>query len=152
MSFASSLASIFSTRRTVDEVIPNGTEVAAVTKSSGKIVVALGSVVRYMAQSRKYEILDIGEKEDGVPETKWKISRRYLRTLNEDGAYEFEKGARVTAVYPETTCFYPATVVEPASKQNAYICSLEFDWEEEDEKVKKVEAKYVLPIDAFSGK
>lgn len=30
--------------------------------------------------------------------------------------HEFEKGTRVLAMYPETTCFYQGTVIAPPSK------------------------------------
>lgn len=144
----------FVCHRSKDEVIEKGTEVAVVTRSSGKVVVALGQVARYLEDVDKYEVVDATDNEEGVTPakaTRWRISRRFVRELTEEGDFEFKKGARVTAIYPGTTCFYPATVVQPAKKYRNGTCGLEFDFEDDDDKVKKIPARHVLPIDAFKA-
>lgn len=62
----------------------------------------------------------------------------------------YPMGTKVLARYPETTTFYPA-VVSRDHKNNAKICKLRFDGEEEVNKETEVDRRFVLPFPTVSA-
>ena len=100
-----------------------GTDVA-IHPSVGNNDFILGRVVLFNIESRYYEITDIDD-----------TSRRYH--LHESQVYfldvaelykKLSKGDEIYAVYPDTTSFYPAVVVQGPKKSNTgeFTLSVQF--------------------------
>ena len=133
-----------------ENIIPLDTEVAVRVKDGGKFLWLLGQVLGYSQDTKKYEVLDLGEDEDGNTsgtQKKYNVHRRYIRTILKRPNYSREKGSRVYALYPDTTVFYPATVKASAKSRESKQYSLEFDEEEDDDSAKDVDAKYVIVLE-----
>ena len=56
----------------------------------------------------------------------------------------YSSGKHVIALYPGTTTFYNAQVINLNAKRDAY--SLKFEGEENEKEVKEVERRYVLDM------
>ncbi|OSX69972.1 hypothetical protein BU14_0976s0002 [Porphyra umbilicalis] len=143
------------------------TEVACKVRDlegSGGWIWILGTVLRYAADTKKYEVLDAGEVEDDdndaekrrnghPPQPKsYSVPRNQLSVLLPNPNMRLSAGTRVLAMYPDTTTFYPATVAENAASRRDHMYLLNFDDEEDDADAggaggvtlaKTVAAKYV---------
>ena len=100
--------------------IPPKTQVACLTNGSANAEWVLGRVSQYLPESKKYEVAD--------EEETYKVSRKNIRVIPKK-PHAIEPKARVLAVYPCTTVFYPAVLVGKSGK----IWQVEFDDEDADE-------------------
>mmetsp|Transcript_5633 Transcript_5633/g.16762 ORF Transcript_5633/g.16762 Transcript_5633/m.16762 type:complete len:276 (+) Transcript_5633:303-1130(+) len=127
--------------------------------STGDTQWILGSVVQYFPDTKKYQVLDVGDSEDmesddGVTKRPkyYNLSRNKIRVLPEKPNMEMMAETRAFAVYPNTTVFYPATVRISANTRQEADYLLEFDDEDEEgeKSWKRVPAQYVLPVGDLS--
>ena len=114
----------------------------------------LCSVVSYDPQAQTYVVVDADpEERSDAPEHQ--VSRSLVIPLPEAaGKVVFSERCRVLAMFPGTTCFYPATVVGSRSVpgvpigQATLVYALQFDDDEQDEfnrvVVKEVKAELVV--------
>mmetsp|Transcript_12380 Transcript_12380/g.37765 ORF Transcript_12380/g.37765 Transcript_12380/m.37765 type:complete len:254 (+) Transcript_12380:488-1249(+) len=126
-------------------------------ESSGDAQWILGKVVQYFPDSKRYQVLDVGDSEEAeidenaVANPKfYKLARNKIRVLPEVPNVDLAAQARILAVYPNTTVFYPATVKTCARTRSDLSYLLEFDDEEEEEgntRCKAVPARHVLPLE-----
>eukprot|EP00189_Rhodosorus_marinus_P007885 CAMPEP_0184753170 /NCGR_PEP_ID=MMETSP0315-20130426/43964_1 /TAXON_ID=101924 /ORGANISM="Rhodosorus marinus, Strain UTEX LB 2760" /LENGTH=298 /DNA_ID=CAMNT_0027232539 /DNA_START=336 /DNA_END=1233 /DNA_ORIENTATION=- len=116
----------------------------------------LGRLLQYFPESRKYEVLDVGDSDEVAQQRKpsgrprcYKLSKNKIRVLPSEPRLDLAEHARTLAVYPNTTVFYPATVHISAMTREDREYTLEFDDEEEqgDLRWKRVPAYHVLPMD-----
>lgn len=118
--------------------LPPRSEVACRVKEDGNTTWILAKVIRYVSEAKKYEVSDSGD-EEGLKTHM--VFKKHIRILSKKTS-DFERGARCFAVYPDTTVFYPATVVGRRGRQVQCV----FDDEEDDENVpKEVDGRHVLP-------
>lgn len=114
-------------------------EVACRVKEDGNTTWILAKVIRYVSEAKKYEVSDSGDDEGQKTHM---VFKKHIRTLTKK-ASDFESGARCFAVYPDTTVFYPATVIGRRGRQVQCV----FDDEDDDEDVpKEVDGRHVLPF------
>lgn len=147
----------------------------------------LGTVVSYAPDVKKYYVMDAAADadaaaeqpaasgEDANPENTHPSSRRrvhgkrhavprkQLSILTAEPPVPHTAGSRVLAMYPDTTTFYPATIVtcpppspvsvtgatpvgRPTPRQGSYL--LHFDDEDGESMVKRVAARYVTSLAA----
>ena len=92
----------------------------------------------------RYEILDTEPEPDTTPE---RVSPQSLVPIPPPGAavHEVSKGQQVFALYPETSTFYKAEVVNMKGTEKDH-CRLRFEGEEEKGKEQQVERRYVLDV------
>lgn len=97
-----------------------GDDVAALCDDVADDNWILAEVYLYNSNSNKYQVKDIEEDESGENSDKHTLSRRRviplpLRKLNPatHGHLLFQPKHKVLALYPQTTCFYPATIHKP---------------------------------------
>ncbi|KAF9363178.1 SAGA HAT/Core module component [Mortierella sp. NVP85] len=100
-------------------IIPDGHQVAARTpKDKNKQEEwILAKVLSYTADKNKYMVEDDEADEYGKKMT-YSLSARSVIMIpdDQDEILEFPAGHTVLALYPSTTCFYKAVVVQPPSK------------------------------------
>lgn len=118
-------------RRTAGAPLAPKTQVAC-RGGGGEWVV--GRVKRYIPESQKYEVADEDET--------YTVARKNVRTIPRRPPV-IEEAARVLAVYPATTVFYPARLVGKGSPRAWQVA---FDDEDEDEAdtVKDVRPTFVM--------
>jgi SGF29 tudor-like domain len=121
--------------------IPPRSEVACRVKEDGNTTWILAKVTRYVSESKKYQVVDSGD-EDGLKNHM--VFKKHIRVLPKK-IIDLSAGTRVLAVYPDTTVFYPATIVGARNGKNIRCM---FDDEEEDEEnvTKDVDARYVIAL------
>ncbi|KAL0486702.1 hypothetical protein AKO1_001626 [Acrasis kona] len=128
-----------------EDLLKPGEKVAAKASDSGDWI--LGSVVKYLADKKKYEIED---EDDDSNRKRYKLNKRLVVGLPRlfDASKVFPKGSQVLAMFPNTTTFYPAIVDREPNKQNNFFYMLRFEDDEEDGKVvsRKVTHKHVIPM------
>lgn len=68
--------------------------------------------------------------------------------LPDKGGYlqEFPRSRRVFALYPNTTCFYKATVITPPSKQSVRTQYYSLAFDDDNDTVRNVDAQYVVDV------
>lgn len=147
----------------------------------------LGTVVSYAPDVKKYYVMDAAADadaaaeqpaasgEDANPENthpssrrrvhgkRHAVTRKQLSILTAEPPVPHTAGSRVLAMYPDTTTFYPATIVtcpppspvsvtgatpvgRPTPRQGSYL--LHFDDEDGESMVKRVAARYVTSLAA----
>eukprot|EP00128_Syssomonas_multiformis_P002462 Colp12_sorted_trinity150504_noHs@30177 len=100
-------------------IVPVGDQVAARTSQPGEEQVdwILATVVRYLPGQYKYEVEDIMEDDSSTGKKKYLLPSRAIIPLPKweadpsQGPF-FNIGDTVLALYPQTTCFYAASVVD----------------------------------------
>ncbi|KAI1291651.1 SAGA HAT/Core module component [Mortierella claussenii] len=121
-------------------VIPVGHQVAARTpKDKNKVEEwILARVLSYSAEKNKYLVED-DEADDYGKKMTYSLSARSVIMIVDDqeAVPEFPVGHTVLALYPSTTCFYKAIVVQPPSKNKDSVSPLyriKFDDDEGNER------------------
>ncbi|KAG0200287.1 SAGA HAT/Core module component [Mortierella sp. GBA30] len=121
-------------------IIPDGQQVAARTpKDKNKLEEwILARVLSYSAEKNKYVVED-DEADDYGKKMQYSLNARSVIMIvdDQDAAPEFPAGHTVLALYPSTTCFYKAIVVQPPSKNKDYATPLyriKFDDDEGNER------------------
>eukprot|EP00981_Chlorochromonas_danica_P013108 scaffold5806_cov171-Ochromonas_danica.AAC.6 len=87
--------------------------------SGGGIVgtLILGSIIQYRSEIASYDILDVDDKQKyTIPEGQVHLLGQMDLVAN--GNKKLSKGDRIYALYPDTTIFYPALVIQ-APRRNA---------------------------------
>ncbi|KAG0358857.1 hypothetical protein BG005_001738 [Podila minutissima] len=114
-------------------IIPVGHQVAARTpKDKDKQEEwILARVLNYSAEKNKYRVED-DEADDSGKKMTYTLSTRSVIMIvdDQDAVPEFPAGHTVLALYPSTTCFYKAVVVQPPSKNKDYatpVYRIQFD-------------------------
>ncbi|KAF9381725.1 hypothetical protein CPB97_007607 [Podila verticillata] len=114
-------------------IIPVGHQVAARTpKDKDKQEEwILARVLNYSAEKNKYRVED-DEADDSGKKMTYTLSTRSVIMIvdDQDAVPEFPAGHTVLALYPSTTCFYKAVVVQPPSKNKDYatpVYRIKFD-------------------------
>ncbi|KAF8988584.1 hypothetical protein BGZ52_007278 [Haplosporangium bisporale] len=107
-------------------IIPVGHQVAARTpKDKDKQEEwILARVLNYSAEKNKYRV------EDDEADDSGKKMSVIMIVDDQDAVPEFPAGHTVLALYPSTTCFYKAVVVQPPSKNKDYatpVYRIKFD-------------------------
>lgn len=124
-------------RRNNVTIIPPKTQVACLTEPNGPPQWVLGSIGRYVPESKKYEVFD--DADDGEV---YSITRKNIRIIPKKPQH-FEPKQRVLAVYPATTVFYPASLV----KRSGRNWMVEFDDEDVNStRIKEVSGQYVMNV------
>ncbi|KAF9359318.1 SAGA HAT/Core module component [Mortierella sp. AD094] len=121
-------------------IIPVGHQVAARTpKDKNKVEEwILARVLAYHADKNRYHVEDDEADENGE-KMKYQLSARSVIMIADDqeDIPEFPAGHTVLALYPSTTCFYKAIVVQPPSKNKDYptpLYRIKFDDDEGNER------------------
>ncbi|GJJ76684.1 SAGA-associated factor 29 [Entomortierella parvispora] len=121
-------------------IIPVGQQVAARTpKDKNKLEEwILARVLSYSADKNKYVVED-DEADDYGKKMTYTLSARSVIMImdDQDSVPEFPAGHTVLALYPSTTCFYKAIVVQPPSKNKDYstpLYRIKFDDDEGNER------------------
>ncbi|KAG0000902.1 SAGA HAT/Core module component [Entomortierella chlamydospora] len=121
-------------------IIPVGHQVAARTpKDKNKVEEwILARVLAYYADKNRYHVEDDEADENGE-KMKYQLSARSVIMIADDqeDIPEFPAGHTVLALYPSTTCFYKAIVVQPPSKNKDYptpLYRIKFDDDEGNER------------------
>ncbi|KAF9980761.1 hypothetical protein BGZ75_008016 [Mortierella antarctica] len=121
-------------------IIPVGQQVAARTpKDKNKVEEwILARVLSYSAEKNKYLVED-DEADDYGKKMTYSLHARSVIMIVDDqeSVSEFPAGHTVLALYPSTTCFYKAMVVQPPSKNKDYATPLyriKFDDDEGNER------------------
>ncbi|KAF9940394.1 SAGA HAT/Core module component [Mortierella alpina] len=114
-------------------IIPVGQQVAARTpKDKNKVEEwILARVLSYSAEKNKYLV------EDDEADDYGKKMSVIMIVDDQESVSEFPAGHTVLALYPSTTCFYKAMVVQPPSKNKDYATPLyriKFDDDEGNER------------------
>jgi len=130
--------------------LPKNTQVCAKVRdpSSGEPMWILAKVVRGNASLDEYEIEDADQGDDDHEGHKSYVVRKKDLVLIPKSFSQhlgFDKGDRVLAMYPDTTCFYPGRIAEVDGKNY----TLFFDDDEDDSgrtPRRKVSYKYVVPM------
>ncbi|KAG0344427.1 SAGA HAT/Core module component [Podila humilis] len=114
-------------------IIPVGHQVAARTpKDKDKQEEwILARVLNYSSEKNKYRVED-DEADDSGKKMTYTLSTRSVIMIVDDqeAVPEFPAGHTVLALYPSTTCFYKAVVVQPPSKNKDYatpVYRIKFD-------------------------
>ncbi|KAF9980701.1 hypothetical protein BGZ65_004777 [Modicella reniformis] len=102
-------------------IIPDGHQVAARTpkdKDKNELWI-LAKVLSYSAEKNKYVVEDDEADESGKKMT-YTLHARSVIMITDDleDVPEFSAGHTVLALYPATTCFYKAIVIQPPSTKN----------------------------------
>ncbi|KAF9400603.1 SAGA HAT/Core module component [Podila epigama] len=114
-------------------IIPVGHQVAARTpKDKDKQEEwILARVLSYSAEKNKYRVEDDEADESGKKMTYTLSTRSVIMIMDDqDNVPEFPAGHTVLALYPSTTCFYKAVVVQPPSKNKDHatpVYRIKFD-------------------------
>ncbi|KAG0054333.1 hypothetical protein BGZ83_011439 [Gryganskiella cystojenkinii] len=122
-------------------IIPVGQQVAARTpkdKNNKAEEWILARVLSYSAEKNKYVVED-DEADDYGKKMTYSLHARSIIMImdDQDSVPEFSAGHTVLALYPSTTCFYKAIVVQPPSKNKDYASPLyriKFDDDEGNER------------------
>jgi len=91
----------------------------------------------------RYEVRDPEPGENGMPGQIYRTSSANLIAItpwDEYVRHEYPIGKRVLARYPDTTCFFPATVMGSAKGIRLFI----LDFDGDGNRVVEVDARYVL--------
>eukprot|EP00301_Raphidiophrys_heterophryoidea_P019626 c4521_g1_i2.p1 GENE.c4521_g1_i2~~c4521_g1_i2.p1 ORF type:complete len:246 (+),score=61.83 c4521_g1_i2:23-739(+) len=118
-------------------IVPNDEEVAC--RHEGQWI--LGKIKSHNPKKNEYKIQDADETNAHA------IFSVPVSDVLQLIAPEFSKGTRVLALYPNTTCFYPAEVVsftKRGSKPHTYRLQFDDDFEDGREKQTRIEQKYVV--------
>ncbi|CAO3567174.1 unnamed protein product [Mortierella alpina] len=121
-------------------IIPVGHQVAARTpKDKNKVEEwILARVLSYSAEKNKYVVEDDEADDYGKKMTYTLHARSVIMIVDDqESVPEFPAGHTVLALYPSTTCFYKAMVVQPPSKNKDYATPLyriKFDDDEGNER------------------
>ncbi|KAF9438922.1 hypothetical protein BGZ76_002921 [Entomortierella beljakovae] len=118
-------------------IIPIGHQVAARTpKDKNKVEEwILAKVLEYNADKNRYYVED--EDDENGEKMKYHLSARsVIMIADEDDIPEFPAGHTVLALYPSTTCFYKAIVIQPPSKNKdqSPLYRIKFDDDEGNER------------------
>lgn len=142
--------------KSTDEEPKKGDKVAA--RVSGDNFWILASFVQVIDRN-KYEVEDEDIENSGDNENqirkRYKLQKNRIVPLQKNYIEHtpFEKGTNVYAVFPETTCFYSATV-EKSPTQSSPFYQIRFE-DDEDENgnptTRKVSFKYVLDSSLFKS-
>lgn len=122
---------------TLSAPLPKGTQVACLDEASHRMWV-LGCVNRYLPEIKKYEVDDYADGD----RQKYVVMKKDLRVIPKRPP-QFDMTKPVQAVYPATTVFYPATLVERLGKG---LWAVEFDDEDDvdSNKIKEVDGRLIL--------
>jgi len=138
-------------------VFPENSLVAARTGKEMEWIAAV--VVKQYSDFKKYDILDYDEENSEGGAKRYTLPSKNLVPLPTSlppvhMKHEFPENSKVLALYPNTTCFYMATVISPPSKTGiAY--KVIFEEEEEIEggiPQFEVLPQHVLPLPKVSKK
>eukprot|EP00009_Paramoeba_aestuarina_P009331 CAMPEP_0201522548 /NCGR_PEP_ID=MMETSP0161_2-20130828/18044_1 /ASSEMBLY_ACC=CAM_ASM_000251 /TAXON_ID=180227 /ORGANISM="Neoparamoeba aestuarina, Strain SoJaBio B1-5/56/2" /LENGTH=275 /DNA_ID=CAMNT_0047921431 /DNA_START=219 /DNA_END=1046 /DNA_ORIENTATION=- len=122
-----------------------GTPVAAKIPSASKKEAPtwiLASVVEYMSNVDKYKVQD--EDVEGGSQI-YKLDPSSVVSLHESTNYVYDKGSTVMAMFPDTTSFYPATVVRKVGDS----VSVKFEDDENENgrtPSRKVESRHIFVL------
>jgi SGF29 tudor-like domain len=123
--------------------IQPGCEVACRVKEDGKTTWILAKVVRYVSESKKYQVADSGDEDGRKVHMVFKKYIRVIPKLGTNHSSPDRMGIKVMAVYPDTTVFYPALVCGAPSAERYKVM---FDDEDPGVGPKFVSARYVIDV------
>jgi hypothetical protein len=139
-----------------DRILVRGDKVAAKLNQDDPWILA--SIVKYIPQKDKYQVEDEDSGDQGQNKRRHTVSAAHvvpLSKVNSPDADTFQALDRVMAVYPNTTSFYPCTVVfgprqsGGVQSRNTTRVVVKFD-DDEDETGNipehKIPRRYVLPL------
>ena len=143
-----------------DWQVPPGHQVAAlVSKSKEDARWILGVITAFDDEKDKYVVEDIMEDVTAMHSAQATAPERYQLTRNKiqplprwlpqpgmRGTY-FESGTQVLALYPQTTCFYPAVIHEPPTPERINSYSIHFfddDYPDGRIRYQEVPVKFVV--------
>eukprot|EP00301_Raphidiophrys_heterophryoidea_P025275 c8444_g1_i1.p1 GENE.c8444_g1_i1~~c8444_g1_i1.p1 ORF type:complete len:248 (+),score=54.56 c8444_g1_i1:43-744(+) len=124
--------------------IPLGEKVACLHEDNW----ILCTIKSYNAKKNEYKVEDADEEANRM----FIVGSHEILALNTP---DLPKGTRVLALYPGTTCFYPAEVVaftKRGSKPNTYRLQFEDDFEDGREKQTRIEQLFVVQDPSASSK
>jgi SAGA-associated factor 29 len=144
-----------------DYIIPEGSAVAAKTAKANNKRPAewlLATVVRYIPDKQKYEVVDADPDEDLATRKRYVLPRKSIiplpTSVPESWVKEtqFSKGTLVLAMFPNTTAFYLARVeVGPRRRKDKNYVLIFEDDEEDGRKCKRyVAPRFVVQADSSS--
>jgi len=111
----------------------------------------------------QYEVLDLDETEDGVAAARYVTDSKSIVPLPEPGQkqhVDYPVGRVVMGLYPDTSCFYKATVVSrprdpvPGTRtvpSNKVAPTYKLRFEDDDDQVRSVPAELVFQYPGDSG-
>lgn len=124
--------------------LPKNTQVCArvTDPSSGDPMWILAKITNSNPARDEYEIEDVdtGDEDEQESHKSYIVTREDLVIIPKSFSQHlgYEKGSRVLAMYPDTTCFYPATIADIDGKE--YY--LHFDDDDENGKTPKRKVNY----------
>ncbi|KAI9291644.1 DUF1325-domain-containing protein [Neoconidiobolus thromboides FSU 785] len=141
-------------RKTVPQAIgfiPNGSKVVAkmVDSDDPNQEWILANVIHYYPEKNRYQIEDAEVDDDGQ-KTKYILPTKYVIPLEtKELNHEFPVGHEVLALYPNTTCFYKATVKALPSQNRSkghHLNHYMVLFEDDDDTERWVEKNMVLDM------
>lgn len=117
-------------------VIPAKTQVACFDRSTGRQWV-LGRVSRYLPDAKKYEVLDDADGEEQI----YRVFKKNIRVIPKK-PQSFDTKKKVLAVYPQTTVFYPARLVNRKGK--SWVVEFDDEDESEESKLKEIDGRLIM--------
>ncbi|CAO3638216.1 unnamed protein product [Cunninghamella blakesleeana] len=109
----------------------------------------LAVVLNFHQDKNKYQVEDVEQDEYGQKQ-KYTLQPRNVIPIptTSDLEYlpEINVGEDVLALYPGTTCFYSATIVQTPSKEANQPKSYKIKFEDDNNEIKSVKQEYVLQI------
>lgn len=110
--------------------VPVGAQVAARIRKEASLVWILASVIRFHPDKQKYDVID-AELDENSPDYKrlYVVPAPHVLALPQtpELAPVLKAGTSVLAQYPDTTCFYKATMVNPQSIATRFLCQVLFE-------------------------
>ncbi|CAG8435762.1 6220_t:CDS:2 [Diversispora eburnea] len=106
----------------------------------------LAKIICFHDKVREYEVEDIDKMKNEKHGKQFMVSMKNVIELPGPGGYlqEFPRSHRVIALYPNTTCFYKASIIIPPSKQNIRTQYYLISFDNDNDAVRHVDAQYVL--------
>lgn len=125
---------------------PPGTTLAVHKEQLDGSSLVLVTVLRYLSARKMYDVEDVAD-EDGKHERMSVAAENCVPLFHREPA--FPRGAKVLAVFHNTTAFYPAVVVTPPTRANPteYYLAFADDSEQNDPQlqlVRKVASHFVI--------
>lgn len=124
-------------RSAMANVIATGTLVACLDRTQSPMWV-LGRVDKYLPEVKKYEVLDDA---DGEEQT-YRVFKRNIRVIPKK-PLSLDPHNRVLAVYPNTTVFYPASLVR-RGRGKAWVVEFDDEDDQEEAKFKEVDGRLII--------
>lgn len=112
------------------------TQVACLDRKNGSQWI-LGRISRYLPEVKKYEVVDEADGEDTV----YRVAKKNIKVLPKR-ASSLDPKKKVLAVYPQTTVFYPARLINRKGKN--WVVEFDDEDETEEKKFKEIDGRYII--------